>query len=74
MGTDLADMGGVLELYPINGKNPTSEKLAEKLHFWQIRLTNKHLKCGLDFEVRKTLLLTGVQTFGDYRLKYQFAA
>lgn len=45
VGTEVADMGGVLDLYPINGENPISETLAEKLHFWKIRLTYKHLKC-----------------------------
>lgn len=70
VGTELVDMGGVLELYPINGKNPTSETLAEKLHYWEIRLTSKHLKCSLDTEVWKKLL-TAVQIFEATSLKYQ---
>jgi len=30
VGTDLIDMGGVLELYPINGKTIVAEKLTKK--------------------------------------------
>lgn len=59
MGTELIDMGGVLELYPINGKTTDVETLAKKQHLWEVRLTSKLLKCGLDFEVRE-YLLTGM--------------